>query len=263
MKSKLVEKIIQTGAREERSFLEQKGMIYSFLNPVSYLDALEHQELFCQMDGLFADGSLLVAAIRMCYGVKVERRSFDMTSIAPVLLDDAAKSRKSVYIVGSRQEQVEKAVATLCDKFRGINIIGYRNGYFMNDEEKEKEAQHIVELNPDLLIVGMGTVRQEKFLLKVKEAGFQGLGFTCGGFIHQASKNLLDYYPAWMDRMNLRHLYRMYKEPHTRMRYLRAGFIFPPRFVWERFFGNMTGDRYEVNPNYDRGQVPVIILRTG
>ena len=31
-----------------------------------------------------------------------------------------------------------------------------------------KEASHIVELNPDFLIVGMGALMQEKFLLKVK-----------------------------------------------------------------------------------------------
>ena len=83
MKSKLVEKIIQTGAKEESFFLEQKGMIYSFLNPVSYLDALKHQELFGQMDGLFVDGSLLAAAIRMCYGVKMHRYSLDMPQLAP------------------------------------------------------------------------------------------------------------------------------------------------------------------------------------
>ena len=40
---------------------------------------------------------------------------------------------------------------------------------------------------------------QENFLLKVKNAGYQGVGFTCGGFIHQTSKNEIDYYPAWVD----------------------------------------------------------------
>ena len=81
MKSKLVITIIQTERETGASLLEKKGMFYSFLNPVSYLDALKHKELFGQMDGLFADGSLLVAAIKLCYGTKVTRRSLDMTSI--------------------------------------------------------------------------------------------------------------------------------------------------------------------------------------
>ena len=49
--------------------------------------------------------------------------------------------------------------------------------------------------------------------------------------------NEINYYPKWIDKYNLRFLYRMYKEPHTRMRYLKAGIIFPLRFVWERLTG--------------------------
>ena len=83
----------------------------------------------------------------------------------------------------------------------------------------------------------MGAVMQEKFLLKVKRLGYTGIGFTCGGFIHQTARGEAGYYPAWVDRMNIRFLYRMWKEPHTRKRYIMAGLIFPARFVWERFFG--------------------------
>ena len=209
--------------------------IYSFLNPVSYLEALKHQELFCQMDGLFTDGAMLVAAIRLVYGVKVHRRSFDMTSLAPVILMNAVEHGKNVYLVGAMQEEVERAVTTFRERYKGINIIGYRNGYFFNETEMDVEACHIAEMQPDLLIVGMGVVRQEKFLLKVKEAGFHGIGFTCGGFIHQASTSVLDYYPKWIDRMGLRFLYRMCKEPHTRKRYIKAGLVFPLKFVKERW----------------------------
>lgn len=74
-------------------------------------------------------------------------------------------------------------------------------------------------------------------MLKVKEAGFKGIGFTCGGFIHQTAKNEIDYYPAWVNRMNVRFIYRMYKEPHTRKRYLQAALVFPARFIYERIFG--------------------------
>ena len=160
-----------------------------------------------------------------------------MTSLAPELMEYACKEGKSIYIVASAQEQVERAVEIFRERYKGISIIGYRNGYFADEDEKGAEAQHIVELNPDFLIVGMGAIKQEEFLLKVKDAGYQGIGFTCGGFIHQTARNMIDYYPAWMDRMNLRFVYRMWKEPHTRKRYLMAGLIFPVRFVWERFFG--------------------------
>lgn len=232
--SKLIDIIFRTESLDESSFLKQKGMIYSFLNPVSYLDALKHKELFCQMDGLFADGELLVKAIEMLYLRTVTRRSFDMTSIAPQLFEYALANNKSIYIVASAQNEVERAVQIFTKRYPGINIIGFRNGYFTSDEEENEEANYIVGLNPDFLIVGMGAVKQEEFLLKVKETGFKGVGFTCGGFIHQTAKNLIDYYPKWVDNYNLRFAYRMYKEPHTRKRYLRAGILFPIYFLMEK-----------------------------
>lgn len=237
MYSSLVRNIVSTESLGEQGCFEQKGKIYTFLNPVSYLDALRHKDLFGQFDGIFADGSLLVAAIRMVYGKQVTRRSCDMTSIGKQLLELSARTGKSIYYVASKQEEVELAVAMFRRHFLGVNIVGYRNGYFASEEEMDVEAKHIMEVNPDFLVVGMGALKQEEFLLRVKAAGYRGIGFTCGGFIHQTAHNETDYYPEWVDQTNLRFLYRMWKEPHTRRRYFIAGLLFPARFVWERFWG--------------------------
>ena len=236
MVSVLIDKIIKTDAFDEELLLETRGRAYTFLNPVSYLSALDNKEPFANFDGIFVDGSILVSAIKLLYGKNVTRRSFDMTSMAPVLLDFANRNGKSVYIVASRQEQVEQAVGIFKERYPNLIFAGYRNGYFTSENEMDEEAKHIVKLNPDFLIVGMGILMQEKFLLKVKDMRFQGIGFTCGGFIHQTAKNEIDYYPAWADRLNLRFIYRMYKEPHTRKRYLKAALLFPAKFIKERFF---------------------------
>ena len=237
MKSLLVNKILSTEKYSVNQIFESKGKVYTFLNPVSYLTALDNKELFGQMDGIFADGGLLVKAIKMLYAKVVTRRSFDMTSMAPELFAYVAKHGKAIYIVASKREQVEKAVEIFHERYPKVKFAGYRNGYFANEDEMEQEAKHITELNPDFLIVGMGALMQEKFLLKVKNAGYQGVGFTCGGFIHQTSRNEIDYYPAWVDKTNLRFVYRMWKEPHTRKRYVMAGLLFPARFIAEKIFG--------------------------
>jgi len=237
MASTLVNKIVETEKIPIETVLNQVGLIYTFFNPVSYLEALKNKNLFNCFNGIFADGSLLVAAIRLIYGKRVTRRSCDMTSIGKQLLEVSSRTGKTLYYVASKQEEVEKAVRILKEKFPKAQIIGYRNGYFSSEDEMDAEAQHIVSVSPDYLVVGMGAVKQEQFLLRVKDAGFQGVGFTCGGFIHQTAKNEIEYYPQWIDQMNLRFLYRMYKEPYTRKRYLQAGLLFPARFIWERFFG--------------------------
>lgn len=237
MISILVSKIISTESFSVNQIFENKGKAYTYLNPVSYLTALDNKELFSQLDGIFADGGLLVKAIKMVYGKQVTRRSFDMTSMAPELFAYVAKHGKAIYIVASKQEQVEKAIEIFRERYPKVKFAGYRNGYFASESEMDVEAKYIAKLNPDFLIVGMGALMQEKFLLKVKNAGYQGVGFTCGGFIHQTSKNEIDYYPAWVDRTNLRFVYRMWKEPHTRKRYVMAGLLFPARFIAEKIFG--------------------------
>ena len=237
IKSKLVESICLTNQYSDEQIFENRGKIYTYLNPVSYLTALDNKELFGQMDGIFADGGLLVKAIKMVYGKAVTRRSFDMTSMAPELFAYAEEHGKTIYIVASKQEQVEKAVEIFRKRYPKVRFAGYRNGYFSSEEEMDNEARHITELNPDFLIVGMGALMQETFLLKVKNAGYLGVGFTCGGFIHQTSKNEIDYYPVWVDKTNLRFVYRMWKEPHTRKRYVMAGLLFPARFIAEKIFG--------------------------
>ena len=136
------------------------------MNPVSYLIAIDNKVLFNQFDGIFADGSLLVAAIKLLYGEKVTRRSFDMTSLAPQLLQYAEDNKKTIYIVASKQEETEKAIDIFKERYPDLIIIGYRNGYFTNEKEEEKEATYISQLCPDFLIVGMGALMQEQFLLK-------------------------------------------------------------------------------------------------
>lgn len=223
--------------------LEKGVRIYTFLNPVSYLTALKKVSLFESMDGIFADGMLLVWAIRLFYGKKVKRKSFDMTSLAPMVFRYANDHHLSVCIVATHQNLLEKAIGRLKELYPSIIWKGCRNGYFSGDEEESREAKCIAELNPDILIVGMGIGNQERFLLNCKIAGFKGVGYTCGGFIHQIAdqNDLVNYYPKWVDKYDLRFVYRMYREPYTIKRYAKAALVFPVAFFKEWLLGKKYG----------------------
>lgn len=235
IKDRLIAKIIESEKMLDVLF-EKQGTIYTFLNPVSYLDAQKNIDLFESFDGVFSDGALLANTIKGLYGIDVSRNSFDMTSIAPRLFEYAIKNEKSIYIVASKECEVKRAISILCENYPGIKIIGYRNGYFKDENDIDSTISKIIELSPDYLIVGMGIVKQEHFLLRAKNSGFKGIGFSCGGFIHQTSKNLINYYPNWVDKHDFRFLYRMLKEPHTRKRYFRASFVFPLISFKNKFF---------------------------
>ena len=185
-------------------------------------------------DGTDCSATMVPITVLRMVPIQRYRQSFDMTSMAPELFRFAENNGKMLYIVASKQEQVEKAVEIFKERYPKLKFMGCRNGYFVSEQEMDAEAKHITQVNPDFLIVGMGALMQERFLLKVRNAGFQGIGFTCGGFIHQTANNEIEYYPLWIDRMNLRFVYRMYKEKHTRKRYVQAALLFPARFLWEK-----------------------------
>ena len=68
-----------------------------------------------------------------------------MTSLAPVLFDYAEKEGKSIYIVASKQEEVDKAVKIFTTRWPKLRILGYRNGYFSSEREVEDEIRTITE----------------------------------------------------------------------------------------------------------------------
>jgi len=231
----IVNKILESDHKSAEDLFSTKSSIYTFLNPVSYLTAIKRPELFDRFNGILIDGSILVSAIRLLYGRKIQRRSFDMTSVAASLFRHIQAEEKSIYLIGAKQQQIEHSVGLLMKQYPDIKIAGYRNGYFSSEDQLQETITKIIDINPDYVIAGMGTPEQEVFLLKLQESGFKGIGFTCGGFISQLSMKGIAYYPAWADRYNIRFLYRFYKEKHTRERYMKAALLFPVHFIWNRF----------------------------
>lgn len=49
--------------------------------------------------------------------------------------------KATVYIVASKQEQVEKAVEIFRERYPEVKFAGYRNGYFASENEMEVEAK--------------------------------------------------------------------------------------------------------------------------
>ena len=217
-----------------------ENALITFLNPYSYLLARNNLELFKSIDYILPDGVMLAYSIRIFLKLHVQRRSFDMTSLAKVVFEHASASKKSLFIIGTEPQLIEKSISSLRGYYPNLNIIGSRHGYFNSEEEKKGVIESIVKAAPNILIVGMGTPLQEDFLVKTKEAGWQGTGFTCGGFLHQSINNL-EYYPVLVDRLELRWLYRMFKEKHLRKRFFASYPKFP--FIFIRDFISYTSKK--------------------
>lgn len=194
------------------------GKLITFLNPYSYIILRKEHLLLDYFDIIFFDGIILVALFSFLKIKKCYRISFDMTSLAPFIFDQAQRNNQTIYFIGTKPGIIELAIQNVKNSFPKLNIIGFRHGYFKNQLEREQVLEEICILNPDIVIAGMGTPLQEYFLIDLRSKGWQGTGFTCGGFLHQTAKNI-EYYPKWIDKFNLRWLYRIYDEPKLFKRY--------------------------------------------
>ncbi len=207
--------------------MSTKGRIVTFVNPYSY-SILRGTNLSDKFDLVFIDGQALTLLARLLLKPKIVRLSFDMTSMAWDVLNYCNETQVKVYLIGSNQLNIERAAFNIRGKFDKIDLCGIRNGFFNTDEERTSAMEEIVSLNPSVVIVGMGTPIQEKFLLDLKNLGWNGIGFTCGGFLHQSSESL-DYYPSIINQLHLRWLYRLIYESHSRRRF----FAFYPTFAFK------------------------------
>ena len=198
------------------NIIKSNKKLYTYVNPYTYLIAKKNEGIYKEFN-IWSDG-ILITKIFNLFGYKIERKSFDISSMAPLIFENAIKENKKIYIIGTKPELISKAIGNIKKLFPNLNIIGYRDGY-INKEEYNKVLINIKKLNPDIVICGMGAPLQEKFLYDLKNIGWNGIGYTCGGFLHQIAKKTI-YYPDWVNRYHLRWLYRICDEPKLLKRYL-------------------------------------------
>lgn len=118
---------------------------------------------------------------------------------------------KSFYLVGGKPQIIEETVDKLRKEFEGINIIGYRDGYFKNNNDQEKLIQDILDKKPDVVFVAMGSPKQELLMEEIQKshnAIFQGLGGSFDVYTGHVERA-----PKWWVEHNLEFAYRLIKEP--------------------------------------------------
>ncbi len=188
---------------------------YSFLNLAS-ISSLSNS----RSSGInyFCDGMLLAFLVSLLKFKKIQRVSFDFTSIANCVLNHASDNGLSVYFVGATQEEIDSFSKKISIRYPKINILGTTNGYF-GEVNEISVIESIVNLNPNIVIASLGAGKQEDFIKKIYNRVPGTILFTCGGFIRQESGKKSDYYPVIVNKLKLRAFYRMLKEPHTIRRY--------------------------------------------
>lgn len=118
---------------------------------------------------------------------------------------------KSFYLIGGKQQVIEETVEKLQVEYKGIRIVGYRNGYIKTEEEKQLLLDDIADKKPDVVFVAMGSPKQELLMEEIQQrhrAIFQGLGGSFDVYTGHVQRA-----PKWWVDHNLEFAYRLIKEP--------------------------------------------------
>ena len=198
---------------------EGRAGIVTFLNHHSYLVHKRSGTRLDAFDFVHVDGIAMVWLLRV-FGIKTCRRSFDYSSIADPVFRSIEASGRSIFIAGAQANQGTAFVQALRGRYPELVISGFESGHFDGPDHRRRCIDGIVNLRPDVLLVGMGAPLQENFILDTIGAGWSGTAYTCGGFIHQTATTGGTYYPPIFDRLHLRWLYRLIDEPKLWRRYL-------------------------------------------
>ena len=144
----------------------------------------------------------------------------------------AARECIPVYFFGGSEGVAADAAAVLEVRFPGLVVAGARNGYFA-PEESLAIAHEIAESGARVLLVGLGSPRQEFWLAQYLVASGCGVGIGVGGSFDVIGGRVQRAPLAWQSA-GLEWLYRLFKEPGRWRRQLAL-----PYFVWlmllERF----------------------------
>ncbi|MDD4765207.1 MAG: WecB/TagA/CpsF family glycosyltransferase, partial [Atribacterota bacterium] len=146
-----------------------------------------------------------------------------------------------LFLLGAKEDIINKAVVNLEKKYPGINIVGFHHGYFKQegytDNQYKKSEKDIIreikEKKPDFLLVGLGVPKQEIWISKYKDLLNVPVCIGIGGSFDVLSGKI-PRAPLWMQNHGMEWIYRLIKEPKRIKRVIAL-----PYFMWLIILGKI------------------------
>lgn len=158
-------------------------------------------------DIVSADGQSVVWGAR-AFGIEVPERVTGI-DLMQSLLALAHRRGWSVYLLGARREVVGDLARQLMA--RGLNVAGFRDGYFAQADEREV-AMEVRRSGARLLFVGLPSPHKERFIIHHARAA--GIGFSMGvGGSFDVLAGRVRRAPRSVQALGLEWAFRLAQEP--------------------------------------------------
>ena len=220
-------KIFKNSISDAINYIDNKDKVHIISgNPEVLYTGLNSKNLFKNFTSsnslIIPDGvGIQIAAKILKTPVKEKIAGIDLMK---EIIKKLSLENKSIYLLGTTDENLKSCVANIVMNFPKVKIAGYKNGYFDINNPVDL-LNEIKEKSPYAIFVAMGCPRQEEFIVKYMDELpckiFMGVG---GSFDVIAEK--VNRAPKWMIKLGLEWLYRVLNEP---WRIKRLGSI--PKFL--------------------------------
>ncbi|MFN7016746.1 MAG: WecB/TagA/CpsF family glycosyltransferase [Fimbriimonadales bacterium] len=130
-----------------------------------------------------------------------------------------------LYFLGAAPGVAERAAQNLLVKYPHAQIVGVQHGYFQAADEPAIAAQ-IAAARPDVLLIGMGMPRQEKWAWAHRDALGVPVMIGVGGSF-DVYAGVVKRAPRWMQRTGCEWLWRLIQDPRKIKKVRNL-----PRFAW-------------------------------
>jgi N-acetylglucosaminyldiphosphoundecaprenol N-acetyl-beta-D-mannosaminyltransferase len=188
---------------------------------------------------VFIDGMPIVLVGRMKgFALARDNRLTVVDWIEPVL-GMAATRRWKVFYLGSAAGVAERGCSVFRKKFPELQITA-ANGFFDSRGDSDENKAVLATINkvaPDMLLVGMGMPRQERWLAEnIGDLDVRAV-ITVGAAIDYFA-DVIPMPPRWMGRFGLEWAYRLWSEPKR----LTGRYLLEPWSILPLLFRDLFSD---------------------
>ena len=213
-------------------FTPNPEFIMNALNDKDFMEILNKSNLNIP-DGI----GVVIGAKMLGYNIRERVPGFDLIQ---GIFYKIKNTDKTVYFLGASEETIVAAKNMMEKKYKGLKIVGTHNGYF-TEEEGNIIIDEINSLSPDLLLVGLGSPRQEKWIYGNKDKLNVKVMIGVGGSFDVMSGNVKRA-PKIFIKLNLEWFYRLITQPTRFKRMLKL-----PLFIIEVLKYKIKGEKNERN----------------
>lgn len=167
-----------------------------------------------QCDRVFADGvGVRIGARHLGFDIQ---ENVNGTDLLEPLCEQAAILGRRIFLLGGEVGLADKAASRLLSRYPFLQIAGFNDGYFdKNSMENQSVIDDINASNTDILLVGLGSPIQERWIAENRTKLRVSTVLAVGGLIDFVSGRI-PRAPKWMRSVSAEWLWRLMQEPATK-----------------------------------------------